>query len=214
MITVGQTICMHPFSQVVKKMSDPEGDQLAFKVSARFAWRYLPPFPLLASLADAEYAAYSLLPQEAREAQDLAEQGDVVAALDLLEKALAHSPENVCLHSVAIQVAFQGEAWQRVEDWSLAALGLCPDHPVLSHNLAVLYSWQEDLLPKAVGLLETALEQAPSYGRAHLTLASCYAQTGEMDKANEHFDWVKEHDQELAPEAELILAEMQNGTGE
>jgi len=127
---------------------------------------------------------------------------------------LEHSPENVCLHSVAIQVAFQGEEWQRVEDWSLAALRLCPEHPVLSHNLAVLYSWQEDLLAKAVGLLESALAQAPNYGRAHLTLASCYAQTGEMGKANEHFDWVKEHDQELAPEAELILAELQNGDSE
>jgi hypothetical protein len=72
MVTGAGTICLHPFSQVGKKLADPEGDQLAFKLAAATQnKRYFPPYPLTAALADSEVAAAASLPPDARQALKL-----------------------------------------------------------------------------------------------------------------------------------------------
>jgi lipopolysaccharide biosynthesis regulator YciM len=92
-----------------------------------------------------------------------------------------------------------------VHRWSLEALELEPDHPMLNHNLAVLYSNNADYLQEAVALLQRALEADPNYARAHLTLAACYLDLGDTEKAIEHATWVRDNDYQLQEEATAFL---------
>ena len=82
-LTTMLTVCLLPFSQVAKKVADPEGDNLAFKSGlVERPVKELPPFPLLASLADARHAADALLKPSGREAIRLLESGENQAAFD------------------------------------------------------------------------------------------------------------------------------------
>jgi tetratricopeptide (TPR) repeat protein len=209
MVSWDVTVCMLPFSHVVKKLSDPQGDSLAFTASPQLTVRHFPPFPLIVSIADAKQASRSMLPPAARQGLREQEAGDVAKALELYDKAIAESPESPAAHALAIQAAWGLQMWDEVEARSLAALRIMPDHPVLNHNLAVLYSSRDDGLPKAVELLEKALRAAPGYGRAHITIASCLLDMGETDKAIEHLEWVIQNDTGLKTEAEQLLSQVE-----
>ncbi len=209
MITSGSTVCIHPFSQVVKKMSDPDGDQLAFKASPGMVRRYFPPFPLLASLSDAEEAGSALLPPAAHHARRQEGAGRVAEALASYEEALAAAPDHAALHALAVQCACRAEDWERAEAWLRAGLALSPEHPVLCHNLAVLLVRQPEGMAEAIGLLRTAIAVLPNYGRARLTLASFYAETGETEQALAEAHWVEENDEELREDAAELIAGLQ-----
>lgn len=60
MVSAGDTMCIHPFSQVTSKMTDPEGDALAFAADPTLLRKYKPPYPLIATPADAAEAARSV----------------------------------------------------------------------------------------------------------------------------------------------------------
>lgn len=207
MISQGVTICSHPFSQVCKKLSDPEGDNLAFKVHVSSSQkRYLPPYPLLASLADAEHAVKQLLPEPARRAMEAETAGNDQQAWELFCEA-AMENEQPQLLSMMIACAWRLEKYDMIDGVSRRLLELVPDHPLTCHNLAVLYSNQPDLMDEAIALLDRAIESDPGYARAHLTLASCLAQTGQTNRARQHAEWVRDNDAQLKPEAERFLAE-------
>lgn len=209
MITQGSTICSHPFSQVCKKLTDPEGDNLAYKVQVSTSQKqYLPPYPLLASLADADYAVRQLLAEPAQRALDAEEAGDDEQAWALFCEAAVEDDEHPQLLSLMIACAWRLKKAEMVDGISRRLLGLVPDHPVTCHNLAVLYSNQPDLMPKAIDLLERALASDPRYSRAHITIAYCLAETGRIDEAREHAEWVRDNDTQLKDEAEELLNEL------
>jgi tetratricopeptide (TPR) repeat protein len=209
MITALYTVCMMPYSQVVKKLSDPERDSLHFKASLSSTMlRSFKPYLLIASMSDADHAAGSLLSDEAREALDKSREGKLKEAFKLYSRAIKADPENPKLYSMAIQTAWQLKKWDHVVLWSETALELTPENPVLNHNLAVLYSNSQKDLPKAVILLKRVLKSDPNYGRAHLTLASCYLELGNKKEASKHAEWVLTHDSKLKKEAREFLNSM------
>lgn len=209
MITTASTICVQPFSQVTKKLSDPMGDNLAFKAKVTGGMsRYFPPYLLVASIADARQAESTLLPPEILDAWQLAEQGEHVDALAAFEAYLKPTGDDPRLFYLALPSAWEDQRWQLVEVWSLRALELAPRHPVLNHNLAVLYSDIPEARDEAITMLETALEEDPGYGRAHLTLASVLHDAGRSAEALDHLEWVIEHDPSLRGEAEELEAEI------
>lgn len=215
MMSAYTTACMMPFSHVVKKFTDPDGDKLDLAALRAINRRYTPPYPLIASIVDANEAALSLLPPATRQGLEQQEAGNMKRAFELYAKAIAASPDNVGAYVLALQAAWERERWDEVEAWSLAALRIMPDHPVLNHNLAVFHSMREGGLPKAIELLEKALEADPGYARAHITIASCLLDLGQTGKATEHLEWVIEHDPGLKDEAERLLsATEQERTGQ
>lgn len=211
MVTALDTICLHPFSQVVKKMTDPEGDQLVFKAHvATSGKKYFAPFPLIASLADAKPATRALLPELVTQGLDLQQRGQGKEAVGLFAQAIQESPNEARLYAFGISAAWTEGQWDLVERWSKGAIALAPDNPMLKHNLAVLYSGSPSQLPQAVSLLEAALRDDPGYARAHLTLASCLADKGDRALARKHAEWVIEHDPQLKTEAEGLLASLES----
>lgn len=207
MLATQGTLCIHPFSQVAKKLTDPEGDQLAFKASlAAPSRREVPPFPLTASIADGEAASETLLPHSARIALERQGAGEHSRAIEQFEQAIAEAPNNSRIYLLALPSAWQAEDWQRAERWLLKALQELPRHPMLHHNLAALYSNDPARLHEAVAHLEQALAADPNYGRAHITLASCLLDLGRLEEAIEHATWVRDNDRGLREEAESFLA--------
>jgi len=196
MITAGGTTCIHPFSQVTTKLSDPEGDALAFAASAATFKRFFPPYPLIASVVDADHAAASLMPPELRSTD---------ATFADYERFLGtHSNPAPRVYALAIGSAWKSKQWSRVEEWSKRAIAASPQNPTFKHNLAVLYS-QSGRLPQAVDLLEQAVRLDPNYGRAHLTLASCLLELNRPAEARRHAEWVRDHDGGLRDEAMKLL---------
>ncbi len=212
LIGVGPTVCSHPFSQVCKKMTDPEGDNLSFKVQV-FAGnrRYLPPFPMIASLADAEQATKDLLPEAARRAEVAAEAGDDETAWLLLCEASKEHRDHPQVLAKLISCAWRLKKWDMVDGGSQRLLELVPDHPVTCYNLAVLYGGTPDLVPDAIDLLERAIRSDPYYGRAHLTIATLLAEGGRLDEAQAHAHWIVENDSRLKQEAEDLLERLGSG---
>lgn len=208
-VPVGSTVCLHPFSQVVRKLSDPEGDQLASRATPDLVRRYFPPLPLLASVSDAEYAVFAPLPPAARRASCLEGVGQMAEALACYGEALAAAPDHLGLHVLAAWCAWRAEDWERAETWLRAGLALSPQHPVLCHRLGVLSSRRPEGMVEARHLLQTAVASLPDYGLARLALASLHAQAGETEQALAEARWVQENDAELQEAAAELLARLQ-----
>jgi hypothetical protein len=206
MITQGTTICSHPFSQVCKKLTDPEGDNLAFKAQVSSTQkRYLPPYPLLVSLADAEHAVRQLLPEPAQRGLEAEKAGSDEKAWELFCEA-ATVEEQPQLLAMMIASAWRLKKYDMVDGISRRLLELVPGHPLTCHNLAVLYCHQPNGMNEAIGLLRQALQSDPRYARAHITMASCLVEAGHEDEARQHAEWVRDNDSELKSEAEKFLA--------
>ena len=205
MLATGATICSHPFSQVCKKMSDPEGDQLAFKAKVTTTnAKYLPPFPLLASLMDAQQAIKDLMPEPAQRAMEAVENEQDEEAWELFCEG-AMEDEQPQLLANMISCAWRLEKFDLVDGVSQRLLELVPDHPTTCHNLAVLYANNPEYMDEAIDLLQRALTSYPAYARARMTLASCYREVGREDEAVKLAQWVVENDQELKTEAESFI---------
>ncbi|MHB0972565.1 MAG: tetratricopeptide repeat protein [Thermoanaerobaculia bacterium] len=209
MITAVQTICHQPFSQVVKKMSDPEGDQLAYKAHVGSSQRYIPPYPLLASIADSNEAVRSLLSQEGRAGVDQETAGNSSAAYDSFRKAIAKDPNNATLYSLGFQAAFRTEHYEDAFAWAKRACELEPNNPMLKHNFAIMIGGQPDGEAAAIKLLDEAVALDPQYARGRLTLAGFLSST-DPARAREQATWVKEHDEKLAGDAEELLQSLDN----
>ncbi|MGC4117205.1 MAG: tetratricopeptide repeat protein [Myxococcales bacterium] len=207
-ITVQVTLCLHPFSQVTKKLCDPEGDNLAFKSAlASESRREVPPFPLLASLADAEQAFHSRLHPRAREALELQQQKDGQGAFDAFCDAIDAGTDDPHTLVLAGMHAISGGVLDAAEDWLGRVLERYPAHRVTRHNLAVARA-QAERYPEALQLLEPLVAEAPEYGRARMTLASLLMELGRAADAGEHLQWIVENDPELAGQAKAMLAEV------
>lgn len=203
------TVCIQPFSQVCRKLADPVAGNLAIKARALAARRqYFPPFPLLASPADAVHATVQMLPEPARRALAARQRGSEVEAFGLLLQAGNEDPENTQVLHMIVMSSLAVKRYDIMEGASYHLLDLLPDHPVVNYNLAALYASRPDLLPKAVELLEKALEVDPQYGRARMTLASCLRDLGRLEEAQQHAVWVRDNVPDLKAEAEGLLNEL------
>lgn len=207
MITVGPTICLHPFSQVTKRLSDPEGDNLEFKVSSRMTQGRMPPFPLLASLADAEFAALQLLPPTARHAREAERQDQVEQAFRLYAKAIADDPNNLQVLSMGSACALKLRQYDAAMDWMELILSMQPKSPLIMHNLAILYGGPPGRSAEAIRLLKDAIEFDPYYARARITLASFLLDAGSRQEAIAQAEWVLKNDSNLKNEAARFLQE-------
>jgi tetratricopeptide (TPR) repeat protein len=209
MITSSHTACLHPFSQVNKRLSDPEGDNLEFKCSPELVRKYVPPLPLIASLADADRATEQLLPPAGRRARALLEAGDAERAFDLFRSALAESPRNAPLLSQAAACALSAEQYEAAEEWMRRLLAMHPDIPLINHNLAIVVS-MGGKTDEAIRLLRHAIRMDPNYARARITLASMLAETGQTAEAVELAQWVveNENDERLLSDARGFLSQI------
>ena len=208
-LTTAGTVCVQPFSQVGRKLADPAAGNLAHKAQTLAANKQcFPPFPLLASPADAIYATVQMLPEPARRALAARQRGNEVEAFGLLLQASEEEPGNTQVLHMVVMSAWSLKRYDILEGASYHLLDLLPDHPLVNHNLAALYASRPDLLPNAVVLLEKALAVDPHYGRARLTLASCLRDLGRLDEAQEHAAWVRDNDAALKAEAESLLREL------
>lgn len=207
MITGSHTVCIHPFSQVNKKLGSPEADNLSFKgvLSARSMG--VAPYPLIATPADSDYATAQLLPAEARRAIALQKDGDHKGALRLFAKAAAEEPDNVRILSLAAPSAFETRDYAHAEALLTEVLAKEPELPVLNHNLAILYTWSKRM-PQARALLERAVKSDPNYSRARLTLAMVCRDLNDVPAARAQMEWVREHDAQLKADAEKLLGDL------
>lgn len=210
-IGVSNTICMQPFSHATKKLADPEGDNLAYKSDiATSDKRKLPPFPLIASIADADQSVRDLLPPSAAASLNAWEKGDE-RAFRLFVLAIQETPDNPRILDHAVGCAWDLERWDDVANWLDRLIQLCPDRPHFQHNRAVIFTGSADTMPRAIELLENALRIDPAYARAHLTLASCYHDVGRNQEAIRHCQWVMANDDELKADATELLKEIRSG---
>lgn len=200
-LTTMLTVCLLPFSQVAKKVADPEGDNLAFKSGlVERPVKELPPFPLIASLADARHAADALMKPSAREAIRLLEAGEDRAAFDAFLAAVEEDHENPRLLALAVQHAMTGGVFDLAERWQHTLLELVPGHPASRHNLAVIHLYT-GRPAEALSVLEALVAEVPRYGRARLTLAAVLGDAGRAQDALQHLEWVTQNDRQLAGEA-------------
>jgi tetratricopeptide (TPR) repeat protein len=214
-LSVQNTICLQPFSQVNKRFSDPEGDNLAFKADITTADRKLmPPFPLIASTADADQAIRDLMPEGAADALDAWEADDAELALALFKGALDDHPNDPRLLDHAVACAWELERFDEARAWLERLVKLCPDRTHFAHNLAVLLTGAEETVPRAIALLEQALKVDPGYARARITLASLLHDydLGRTPEAIRHCQWVlaNEEDDELTNDAREVLKEIKS----
>ncbi|KEO84694.1 hypothetical protein [Tumebacillus flagellatus] len=208
MITSFGTVCLHPFSQVLKKIADPVADNLAYKAGV-FHNEYLPPYPMIASMADHREAALALMPPEVRTAQGMVQQGEVEAALHLLQEAAEREPGNLLLLVQVQQTAWQAQDWEAVHK---ALTSLLRQHPHARsfYNLGVFYA-QFDLLDEAVESMRQAILLNPQYGRAKVTMSALLAEQGEVELARSILEAVltEGYDSSLQEEAQKLLLELQ-----
>lgn len=120
-----------------------------------------------------------LLADELDAVRDLAQRGQITAALEQVEGVLADQPDNAqarFLHGLLlVEAGLTDEAIGAFER-------LAADHPSLPepyNNLAVLYAQQEDY-DKARESLLTAINTHPSYATAHENLGDIYAKMASM----------------------------------
>ncbi|MGB8954733.1 MAG: tetratricopeptide repeat protein [Tumebacillaceae bacterium] len=182
MVTSHGTVCLHPFSQVLNKLTDPIGDSLANKAQV-FPVDYLPRYPLIASIADANEATLSLMPEPARRAYTALATYDLEKALELMLDGLEQDPENLPLLAEAAQVAWQAEQWELTHKAMTALLRMRP-HPRTYYNLGVFYA-QFEAMDEAIESLRQAVLLNPRYDRAKMTMALLLAEVGEIDAARE-----------------------------
>ncbi|PWK13463.1 tetratricopeptide repeat protein [Tumebacillus permanentifrigoris] len=208
MITSNGTVCLHPFSQVLKKIADPVGDNLAYK-SGVFHNEYVPPYPLIASMADRHEATLALMPEEVRLAQQATQQGDAATALTLLQKASERAADNLLVLIQLQQTAWQAQEWEVVHQ---ALTSLLRQHPHARsfYNLGVFYA-QFDLFDEAVECMRQAILLNPHYGRAKLTMAALVAEQGEIPVAKALLEQVlnEGYDSAIQEEAQRLMLELQ-----
>ena len=207
-VTVDQTACAHPFSQVTRKLADPEGAALALALPPAALKRYFPPFLLTASPSDAEHAVREGTPVAVRQAREAATPGEAVT---LYQKALTTVPPTAHLYALAGRAAWESERWDLADEWLRKGLELQPRHPVLSDDLAHVYERMPDGLERAVSVLEEALAEDPDYARARLTLASCLLQLGRTEEARKQARWVLATEPSLKDQAAALVARSERG---
>jgi len=204
MITTVATVCLHPFSMVLRKLADPVGDNLAYKAQV-FGRDYLPPYPLTATPDDSTKAMLSLLPEQAQDALHQIKAGHLLQGVKLLERTADEHPASLQTLTLLQQAAWQAEEWETAHGAMTALLRQRP-HARTFYNLGAFYA-QFELLEEAIESMRQAILVDPNFGRAKLTLAELLIEAGEERLASEVMEhFMKEgFDSALREEAEALM---------
>lgn len=209
MITANGTVGLLPFSQAARKLADPVGDTLAYKAET-FEKEYLPPFPLIATLADRQEATLSLMPQKVRQALAQAKRGEAEQAMIGLAEAHEEQPDNLLVLGLLQQVAWESEQWE-VAHQSLTSMLRQHPHARTFYNLGVFYA-QFELLEEAVEAMRQAVLLHPHYGRAKLTMSALLAEKGDTGLAKAILQELltEAYDSAIQEEAQALLLQVED----
>jgi tetratricopeptide (TPR) repeat protein len=117
----------------------------------------------------------------------LAEEGNVDQALATFQQSIKDNPREVPFYVLS------GELYEKKKDWEKAkamyqqALGIVPDHPLASNNLAYVILEQGGNVDVAMGLAQTARRGMPDSPNAADTLGWAYYQKGIYQSAISQF---------------------------
>ncbi|MBI3268577.1 MAG: hypothetical protein HYZ53_06110 [Planctomycetes bacterium] len=202
------TQCVVPFTDVTKKLCEPEVEALAARFSALSAnRRCIPPFPLIAGSEDVEAAVREHFSEKTLAALAAEDAGDDERAFTLHAEAIAERPTDAGTLALGVSVAWRLKKWTLVDEWLTRASKASPDTSPIVDNLAALYAEDEAKLPQAIALLERQLSLDPNYGPTHLTLAGCLLDSGRKAEGLKQAQWVVEHDPDLKTEAASMIEE-------
>jgi tetratricopeptide (TPR) repeat protein len=115
------------------------------------------------------------------------EEGSADKALALYQQSIKDNPREVIFYILS------GELYETKKDWDQAkgmyqqALGVSPDHPLASNNLAYVILQQGGNVDVAMGLAQTARRGMPDSPNAADTLGWAYYQKGVYDSAISQF---------------------------
>jgi tetratricopeptide (TPR) repeat protein len=117
----------------------------------------------------------------------LAEEGNIDQALATFQQSIKDNPREVPFYVLS------GELYEKKKDWEKAkamyqqALGIVPDHPLASNNLAYVILEQGGNVDVAMGLAQTARRGMPDSPNAADTLGWAYYQKGIYQSAISQF---------------------------
>lgn len=116
----------------------------------------------------------------------LESQGNLPAAIELHEQALALNKELVQAHINLIALFGRIGQFAKAESHYRAALEINPDLPVVHYNFGVLCVEQERY-GDASKAFELCLKLDPNYAEAHFSYAALIEREGKLDEAAKHY---------------------------
>ena len=182
----GTVLLAFPFAHAAKKLSNPEGDSLAYKAEALVARLLFPPLALAAAPDAAEAIRAGLLPEALDRARNLLSVEQPEKAFEMLAAAVTADPRNGHLLHEVERLGWEHDQFALVHHCCRLQVELAPGNPRILYNYAVIESMREGGVENAVEALLKALEIDPAYDRARLTLADCLREAGRVDEAREH----------------------------
>lgn len=198
----GHTMSALPFSFVSKRLADPEGDNLNFKMDDPPMRDRIPPFPLIASLADTREAWFRTFPPEARPLLISEASAPPERTLAGYMRLLRRHPEHTGLLSVAGELART-----QVDPYLAVTLlrrlsPLAPDVSRVHLTLAMLLVSAPN--PKYANEItehvRAAIRLEPNEPALRSFLATHLARAGDAEGARECLRWLVEHDRDQAAE--------------
>jgi tetratricopeptide (TPR) repeat protein len=208
MLRTGTLTTLSPFSLATKLLANPAGDALAPKVATMPDEVLFGPVALCASISDSEQILHDIVGDSVVRATKMLADGDADKAFEFLEDALDANPGNGHLLQQSAALGWDHRNLAFVHRATFLQLHLVPESAEVRHNFAAIESMREGGLESAIEMLEALLEDQPEYARGHLTLGSCYLESGRKDDARLNADWILEHAPEMADAARQLLAEI------
>jgi tetratricopeptide (TPR) repeat protein len=156
-------------------------EELASYQKDRLGWPTTPD-PLLMAMLDLKTGAIAHL----RKGIDLAETGQLEAAAEEHERALAADSKLVQAHVHLITLYAKLGRTERAEEHYRAALALDPNLAEIHYNFGVLLTGQMRYA-EAAEAFRRALELNPSYAEAHNNYAYLLMITEKLDEASQHY---------------------------
>ena len=161
--------------------ADKAQEELSLYQKDRLGWPATPD-PLLMAILDLKTGASAHL----RKGIDLAEAGQLQAAAEEHEQALAADPRLVQAHIHLIALYGRLGRPEQAEEHYRAALGLDPNQAEIHYNHGVLLTGRNQFAEAKVDY-RRALELNPSYAEAHNNYAYLLMTSGELEEAARHF---------------------------
>ena len=193
MLKKRMSVGVFPFSQVIKRLCDPVGDNLEYKNSSADHLTSVPFNPLLASFSDFNFALRQSFPEPGAAAMDAEEAKDFVGALKLYKAAIQQEPQNIRLLCFASVCALENHDYALAEAWMLQVREKFPHINSINSNLAIVYSETKRISP-AIRLMKDTVKFDPSYEKGHFMLATWLEQCGCPDDAAAHLNFIIENE--------------------
>lgn len=174
-------------------------EQLALYQKDKLGWPAVPD-PLLAAILDLKAGANAHL----RKGIELAEAGELQAAVDEHEQALLADPRLVRAHINLIRLYGTLGQPGKAEEHYRAVVAIDPALAEAHYNYAYLLM-TSGKLDDAAQQFRTAIERKPDYRMAHFNLGRILVQQGKIQEAIEHLQKTLAPDDEETPRCTYAL---------